>query len=194
MRSLRPPFRYLHIGWALLVLATCIGMALIPGGHPPLLAFVPFVLAAGIFGHALLAIVAWLADRGRRRAGIANDAPSGWPIEAGVLGALTGGLGLAAAAIAVSEISMLRNRAPEWSAIALIALGHLAAFAALILRHRAARGLLAAVAAGWGIALALQLREPRGSGELVFAFGVIAALIAIAAWSLRSRRLGSFLA
>jgi hypothetical protein len=194
MRVLRPPFRHVHIAWASLVVASSVVMALIPGGHPPPLAFVPFVLAAGVLGHLLLLAVAWLADRGRHRAGIANDAPSGWPLEAGILGLLLGGIGIAATTIAIGEVSMLRHRALEWAVLALVAAAHLAAFLALVLRHRSARWLAAAVAAGWGVALALQLREARNPGELAFGCVVIAALLAIAGWALRSRRLAAFLA
>jgi hypothetical protein len=194
VRILRPPFRYLHLGWAFLWFAACVVMALIPGGHPPLLAFAPFVIAGGVAGHLLLAAVAWLADRGRFRAGLAPDARSGWPPEAGILALLLGGVAVFATVIAVGELGMIRNRLLEWAVLALIAAAHLAAFLALMLRHRSARWLAAAVAAGWGIALALQLREARGPGELVFAGVLIAALAAIAGWALRSRRLAAFLA
>jgi hypothetical protein len=50
------------------------------------------------------------------------------------------------------------------------------------------------VAVGWGVALALQLREARSPGELALAGVLIAALLAIAGWVLRSRRLAAFLA
>jgi hypothetical protein len=75
----------------------------------------------------------------------------------------------------------------------LVSVAHLAASLALVLRHHSARWLAAAVAAGWAVALALQLREARSPGELAFAFILIAALFTIAGWALRSRRLGAFL-
>lgn len=194
MRVLRPPFRYVHMAWAFLVLAACIVMIVIPGGHPPLMAFVPFVLAAGVVGHLLLLVVAWLADRGRRRAGIANGAPSGWPLEAGILGLLLGGLAIAAMLITIDSLPMLRGRPFEWAVLAVVAAAHLGAFLALMLRVRTARWLIAVVAVGWGVALALQLREARSPGELALAGVLIAALLAIAGWVLRSRRLAAFLA
>ena len=194
MRLLRTPFRWMHIGWAILALAACATMALIPGGHPPLLAFVPFVLAAGVLGHLLLLLVAWLADRGRRRAGIASDAPSGWPFEAGLLALLLGGFAVASATIAIGEVARLRTRPFEWLVLAAIAAAHGAGFIALMLRHRSARWLAALLAAAWGIALLLQLREARGPGELALASVLLAALAAVAAWALRSRRLRGFIA
>jgi hypothetical protein len=63
-----------------------------------------------------------------------------------------------------------------------------------MLRVRTARWLIAVVAVGWGVALALQLREARSPGELALAGVLIAALLAIAGWVLRSRRLAAFLA
>lgn len=193
MRAFRPPFRYVHIAWAVLVVAACAVMIAIPGGHPPLIAFVPFVLAAGILGHLLLLAAAWLADRGRRRAGIASDAPSGWPLEVGILALLLGGIAIAATAITIGEVGMVRSRSLEWAVLALVSAAHLAAFLALVLRHRSARWLAAVVAAGWGLALALQLHEARDPGELVLGFAVIGLLIGIAAWALRSARLRAFL-
>jgi hypothetical protein len=180
--------------WALLVLAVCAVMIVIPGGHPPLMAFVPFVLAAGVVGHLLLLVVAWLADRGRRRAGIANDAPSGWPLEAGILGLLLGGVAIAATLFMIDNLPMLRSRPFEWAVLAVVAAAHLGAFLALMLRVRAARWLIAVVAVGWGVALALQLREARSPGELALAGVLIAALLAIAGWAVRSRRLAAFVA
>jgi len=193
MRLLRAPFRYVHVAWAFLWFAACVVMALIPGGHPPLIAFAPFVLAAGFIGHLLLLAVAWLADRGRRRAGIAAEARSGWPPEAWVLALLLGGVAVAATVVTIGEVAMLRNRPLEWAVFALVSAAHLGAFVALMLRHRGARWLAALIATGWGVALALQLREARGPGELVLAFVIIAALLAVAAWALRSRRLSAFL-
>lgn len=194
MRLLRPPFRYVHVAWALLWFAACVVMALVPGGHPPLIAFAPFVLAAGILGHALLLAVAWLADRGRGRAGIARDAPSGWPPEAWILALLAGGLAIAATAVTIGEVAMLRSRPLEWAVFAAVAAAHLAAFLALMLRARAARWLVAALAAGWGVALVLQMHEARSAGELALGIAIIAALFAIAAWALCSARLRAFLA
>lgn len=194
MRILRPPFRYAQLAWALLWVAACIAMAMIPGGHPPLLAFTPFVIAGGIVGHLLLAAVAWLADRGRRRAGISREARSGWPPEAGILALIVGGVAVAATAVTVGEVAMLRNRPLEWAVFALVASAHLAAFITLMLRARAARWLIAAIAAGWAVALVLQMHEARSPGELAFGLAIMAALGGIAAWALRSARLRVFLA
>lgn len=193
MRILRAPFRYAHLAWAFFWFATCVVLALIPGGHPPAIAFVPFVLAAAALGHLLLALAAWLADVGRHRAGIADEARSGWPPEAGILALLLCGIAIAATAFAIDNLPMLRNRLAEWAVLAAIAAGHIAAFLALMLRHRSARWLAALVALGWGIALALQLRESRSPGELALALAIIASLFGIAGWALRSARLRGFL-
>jgi len=193
MEILRPPFRYVHIGWAMLVLAGCVALALMGGGHPPPMAFIPHLLAAGILGHLLLLLVAWLAGRGTARASHAGVAAAGWPVEAGVIALVLGGLAIVATVITVGEIARLRTRPLEWLLLAAIAAAHGAGFLALMLRLRVARWLIAAIAAGWGIALALQLREARSPGELVLAFAIIAALVAIAAWAMRSARLRAFL-
>ncbi|HXV40808.1 MAG TPA: hypothetical protein VD701_07600 [Steroidobacteraceae bacterium] len=193
MRLLRQTFRYVHIGWALLVLAGCVALVLMGGGHPPPMAFVPHLLAAGILGHLLLLLVAWLAGLGVTRAGAAGSPAAGWPVEAGIVALVLGGLALAATVITIGEIARLRTRPLEWSLMAAIAAAHGAAFVALMLRRRAAGWLVAAIAAGWGVALALQLREARSPGELALAFLILAGLAAIAAWALRSRRLSAFL-
>lgn len=193
MRLLRPPFRYVHIGWALLVLAGCVALVLMGGGHPPPMAFVPHLLAAGFLGHLLLILAAWLAGLGLTRAGATGSPATGWPIEAGIIALVLGALAVAATVITIGEIARLRTRPLEWLLFASVAAAHGAAFAAIMLRLRAASWLIAAIAGGWGVALALQLREARSPGELALAFLILAGLAAIAAWALRSRRLSAFL-
>lgn len=194
MRLLRPPFRYVHIGWASLVVAGCVVLLLMGGrGHPPPMAFVPHLLAAGILGHLLMMLVAWLAGLGLTRAGAAGSPAVGWPVEVGIIALVLGGFAIAATVLTIGEIARLRSQPLEWLLLASVTAAHAAAFTAVMLRLRAASWLIAAIAGGWGLALALQLREARSPGELALAALIIAGLATIAAWALRSRRLSAFL-
>src|SRR5690606_19327773 len=80
------PLRLVHLAWAVLVLAGCVVLASIPGGHPPALILVPALLALGILGHELLVGLAWLVRRGRARCSVL------WPAERVLIATLLGAL------------------------------------------------------------------------------------------------------
>lgn len=158
----------------------------IPGGHPPAIILVPPLLALGVVGHVLFGLVTWLVRRGRVRR------PTLWPAElvliATVLGLLTVSMTAAAIAWYASSEGARESTAPWVAAAAL----HVAAFATL-LRLSVARFLVAAVACGWAMALAIELLNAN-AGELPMALVVLAALLATAAYLLRSRRIREALA
>ena len=186
------PFRWLHTVWAVLTLAVCIALVSLGGGHPPPMVFVPHALLAGVIGHGVLLAAQGLASFGRRRALRAGRPNRRWPIELVAITILLGGFGLFWTVFAVGNASMMFTRPLEWLALAGIAAVHLLAFTTLMLRLSWARYVVAAASAGWAIALALQLGEARRA-ELPIALLLIAALIGVAAYVVRSARVRSAL-
>lgn len=183
------PFRAAHIAWASFVLLVCAFLIVASrgGGHPPPMAFVPHALAAGVLGHLALAVVGWLAKLGRARVA-AGGGGAAWPVELSLVAIAAGIAALISGAYAVESFPMLRTRAGEWLVVAVIAAAHLAAFVLLLLRRAAARWLLAAISFGWAIGLGLELDSARGPGELMLGIGVMAGLVALAAYLLRAAR------
>ena len=187
---LQRPFRGLHGAWALLILAGCVALFFMGGGHPPPMAFIPFLLLAGFAVHLLLLLVEWLLHRGRSRFANAHAEAARWPPELGLIGMVLGVLAVASVVITVGEYPRLLVKPLEWLLFAAIAAGHTAAFVLLLLRMDAARYLVALVCLGWALALLLQLGEAR-PGELPLGIALIAGLAAIAAYVLRARRVRS---
>ena len=184
------PFKYAHLAWAALILALCAALLTAGGGHPPAFVFVPLVLLAGLVGHLLLLLIAWLLRRGRAAAQAAQPGrPGGWPVELVVIALVLGPFSLLAMALAAGELSLLHSRPLQWLVIAGVAVGHATAFVLLLLRIGATRYLLAMLSSGWGVALALQLREPRSAGELTLGLLAIGALFALALYIVRARRI-----
>jgi hypothetical protein len=181
------PFRYAHVAWGTFVLLVCVLLVAgsFQGGHPPPIAFVPHALAAGVAGHLLLLAVGWLAGRGRARL----EAGAGpWPFELTLVAIAVGIAGFVSTVFAVDSLGALRTRPGEWLIVAAIAGAHVAAFVLLLLRHSAARWLLAAIAVGWAVGLGREINTARGPGELVLGIGVIVALVVLAAYLSRAAR------
>lgn len=186
------PFGIVHLVWAILILAGCVALVLMGGGHPPPMIFVPPLLVAGILGHLLLLLVAWLLVRGRARSVATRGAAPRWPPELVLIAIALGVLAICAIAITIGEVAMLRDRPLAWLLFAVIALGHAAAFVLLMLGRKAARHLIAAIAFGWAIALVLQLGEAR-PGEWAIAAAIIGGLAGLGFYALRSKRIRSVL-
>jgi hypothetical protein len=194
LRMLAPrPFGIVHLVWAILVLAGCVALVLMGGGHPPPMIFVPPLLVAGLLGHLLLLLVAWLLGKGRARAAAAQGEVRRWPPELVLIAIALGVLAICAIVVTIGEIAMIRDRPLVWSLIAIIALGHATAFILLMLRRGVARHLIAAVSLSWALALILQLGEAR-PGELPMAAVLIGGLTGLGVYALRSKRIRSVLA
>ncbi|MGH8130228.1 MAG: hypothetical protein ACRES3_05175 [Steroidobacteraceae bacterium] len=200
MRSIRErlaalvprPFGFVHLAWAILILAGCVALVLMGGGHPPPMIFVPPLLAAGLLGHLLLLFVAWLLAKGRSRIAAAQGAARRWPLALVLIAIALGVLAICAIVITIGEFSNVWSKPLVWLMYAAIALLHTSAFVCLLMRIGAARFLVAAVPFGWGLALILQLGEAR-PGELPIAAALIGGLLGIAVYVLRSRRIRSVL-
>jgi hypothetical protein len=191
LRSLAPaPFGTVHLVWAVVVLAGCVVLISLGGGHPPPMIFVPPLLAAGILGHLLLLGVAWLLGKGRARAAGASGR---WPLELVLIAIVLGVLSIFSIAMAIGEIAKFSTAPAIWWLFATVAVGHGTAVVLLLLHIDAARYLIAAIASGWGLALALQFREARGPDEWALGIVLVAVLAAIALCALRSRRIRSVL-
>lgn len=184
-------FKTLHLIWLALIVAAC-ALLLPAKGHPPGIVFVPLVLMVGALGHVLLLVIAWLTRRGRNRVDPGPDGPPRMPAELVLIALALGPVALGALAVAVGQLPLLRSQPLVWFGIAAVALVHATAFV-LMLRMKAARHLLAALAFGWGLALALQLREARSPIELAIGLALVGALIVLAAYLLRARRIQSAL-
>ena len=194
LRTLAPwPFGIVHLIWAILILAGCVALVLMGGGHPPPMIFVPPLLAAGLAGHLLLLGVAWLLARGNARLAAAKAGAPRWPWELVLIAIALGVLAISSIAVTAGESARLRSEPLVWLLFAAVALLHTLAFVFLLLRVGVARHLIAATAAGWGLALALQMGEARDSAERVIGIALIAGLLGIAVYALRSRRVRSAL-
>lgn len=192
----RRPFGWLHLGWALLVVAACVVLLTTDqSGHPPAMILVPPVLAAGVLGHLLWLLVAWLLGRGRARLERIGAAAGSWPFE---LTLIAVALGLVVSAVSVAWLIAALDQegavgdASLW--LSAIVASHATAFVLLLLRRDAARFLIAAVASGWALALAWQLRraDPALAETAIAALAVVG-LSGVAVYVLRARRIRSAL-
>ncbi len=184
------PFRIAHMAWAAAVLLGCVALAG-GGGHPPPIVFAPLLILAGLVGHLLLVLVAWLLHRGRSRSP-ALPAPR-WPAELVLIGIVLGPLAVASTALALSQVAQHGSQPRQWLVFVVAATVHAMAFVVLLLRRQLARYLVAVICVGWGLALALQFREPRPTVDLLIAIVVIAVLVAIAAYVVLAKRIRSAL-
>jgi len=182
------PFRVAHLTWASLILLGCVALVAMGGGHPPPMAFVPFLIVAGLVGHLLLLLVQWLLHKGRSRiTAYQADAP-GWPAELVLIALVLGPLAIMAIAVAIDQFPRGRTHPLEWLLFVGIAAFHSATFVLLLLRFDLARFCIAAICVGWALALVLQLREAR-PGELPAGITLIGGLVAIAIYVVRARRI-----
>lgn len=186
------PFRITHKVWAGLVLLGCVALAT-GGGHPPPIVFAPLLIVAGMIGHLLLLLVAWLMHVGRSRSAARQGTAPGWPAELVLIAIVLGSLALASTAVALGQLAQHGSQPRQWLAYVVAATVHATAFAALMLRWQLARYMVAAICVGWSLALALQFREPRPTADLLVAIVIIAALLAIAAYVVLGKRIRSAL-
>jgi len=186
------PFRIAHKAWAALVLLGCVALAL-GGGHPPPIVFAPLLILAGLVGHLLLLLVAWLLHRGRSRSVALQGVAPRWPAELVLIGIVLGPLAVATTALALSQVAQHGSQPRQWLVYVVAATVHAMAFVVLLLRWQLARYLVAMLCVGWGLALALQFREPRPTADLLVAIVVIAALLAVAAYAVLAKRIRSAL-
>lgn len=186
------PFRIAHKAWAAVVLLGCVALAL-GGGHPPPIVFAPLLILAGLVGHLLLVLVAWLLHRGRSPSPALPGAAPRWPAELVLIGIVLGPLAVASTALALSQVAQHGSQPRQWLVYVVAATVHAMAFVALLLRWPLARYLVAVICVGWGLALALQFREPRPTVDLLIAIVVIAVLVAIAAYVVLAKRIRSAL-
>lgn len=191
-RWLTRPFRIAHLIWAILILLGCVALVAMGGGHPPPMAFVPFLLMAGLAGHLVLLLVQWLLHKGRARiTAYRPDAP-GWPAELVVIALALGPLAIMAIAVAIDQFPRLRTQPLESMFFFGVAALHSVAFVLLLLRFDLARFCIAAICFGWALALVLQIHEAR-PGELPLGLTLIASLLAIALYVISARRVRSAL-
>lgn len=178
--------------WAGLVLFGCVVLAM-GGGHPPPIVFVPLLILAGLAGHLLLILVAWLINQGRSRSFAPPGTSRHWPAELVLIAIVLGPLALTSTAVALGQVAQHGSQPRQWLVYVVAATVHAMAFVVLLLRWQLARYMLAVICIGWGVALALQFREPRPTADLVIAIVVIAGLLAIAAYVVLAKRIRSAL-
>lgn len=100
---------------------------------------------------------------------------------------------LGCVALALSQVAQHGSQPRQWLVFVVAATVHAMAFVVLLLRWQLARYLVAVICVGWGLALALQFREPRPTVDLLIAIVVIAVLVAIAAYVVLAKRIRSAL-
>jgi len=185
-------FRIAHLIWAILILLGCVALVAMGGGHPPPMAFVPFLILAGLVGHLVLLLVQWLLDKGRARIMAYHADATGWPAELVVIALVLGPLAVMAIAVTIGQLPPARTHPLEWMLYVGVAALHSVAFVLLLLRIDQARYCIAAICFGWATALVLQVHEAR-PGELPLGITLIGGLIAIGIYVVRARRVRSAL-
>lgn len=186
------PLRIAHKVWAGLVVLGCVALAL-GGGHPPPIVFAPLLILAGLLGHLLLLLVAWLMHLGKSHSAAPQGTAPRWPAELVLIAIVLGPLALASTAVALGQVAQHGSQPRQWLVYVVAATVHAMAFVVLMLRWQLARYMVAALCLGWGVALALQFREPRPTADLLVAMMVIAVLIAISVYVVLGKRIRSAL-
>lgn len=83
-------FRWLQFAWAIIGVGVCFSLAMLKGGHPPGLVFVPFAAAIWVVGHVFLWLVHKLAIRRKCLSGSNNIDRAQWPVMLPILVILSG--------------------------------------------------------------------------------------------------------
>lgn len=158
-----------HGVWGIIGFSSCLLLALVRGGHPPLIIFVPVVAAAWAVGHSAIWIVGRIAAKGRRSAPAGENGVMSWPLALKLALALTG----VASAIGLIQVlgSVLMGewypfRLPLlWATTMAIWIAHGACFVGMLLRKSWSRPLCAALPLAWATLLITQITDHlvRGS-------------------------------
>lgn len=187
-----------HGVWGGINFAICLLLVLIPGGHPPLMIFVPLVAAVWVVGHGVVWIAGRIAARGRRSMPEGGGGVGSWPpllIVALALTGLAGAIGIIQVVVTllISELYPFRL-AGLWAMTLAIWIVHGACFVGLLLRKPWSRWLCAALPPAWAALLAAQIVDHlvRGSAidptELVIVVALILMLVLFGYYLGRSPR------
>jgi len=188
-----------HAVWGVIGFSICVLFALVPGGHPPLLIFIPLVAAAWFVGHIAIWGAGRIAARGRRAAFEADAEARAWPFGLVVVLVLAGiacAIGLLQLVMSVLMHELYPFDPPGlWAFTMTIWIAHGAVFVGLLLRRRWSRYVCAALPLGWAVLLAVQIVDHLSHGrpvepvELVIAIGVVLLLSAFAWYLITSKRI-----
>lgn len=180
-----------HGVWAVIGVAACLPMILIPGGHPPLLIFLPVVMAIWLVGHVAIWIAGRLAARGRRSLpeGIRASRPPLLILALGLTGLATA-IGLVQLVVSALMRELYPFRLPGlWAITMAIWIAHGACFAGLLMRKSWSRRLCVVLPLGWAGLLGAQIVDHLARGrpvnptEMAVALVLMALLVALA-WRL----------
>lgn len=191
-----------HTVWGAIGLSLCVLLALVPGGHPPLMIFIPLVAAVWVAGHVFIWGAGRIAALGRRRASAGNGARA-WPWGLMVVLVLTGfacAIGIVQIVVSALMRELYPYRLPGlWALTMAIWIAHGAGFVGLLLRKRWSRYLCAALPLGWTALLAVNTVDHLAHGrpvhatELGIAVGLMLLLTAFGYYLIASKRIRSFL-
>jgi tetrahydromethanopterin S-methyltransferase subunit F len=188
-----------HSVWGAIGFSICVLFAVVPGGHPPLMIFIPLVAAVWFVGHVAIWGAGRIAARGRRAALEAGTEARAWPLG------LVAGLALAGIASAIGLLQLvasvlMRELYPFdppglWALTMAIWIAHGACFVGLLLRRRWSRYLCAALPLGWAALLAVQIVDHLAHGrpaepvEMTIAVALVLLLSAFAWYLIASERI-----
>ena len=201
---LRYPVEYtlarLHIIWALLSASLCVFLVFADGsGHPPIVIFLPLVLAIWCFGHGAL----WRqVAGGKELAAQGKGQIDTWP--PGLIVALIGtGIVSCVGIVQLAGTLLIGMTYPFagslWGVAIAVALAHGACFVGILLRRPWSRPTTAVLSIGWTLLLVWQIIEqlvhghPINLAEYVTLFVGVALVSFFGYHLLSSRRIRAFL-
>ena len=160
--------RVLHAAWGALGVASSAVLVFAGGGHPPLIIFLPVVVAVWIAGHLALVGAGWVARRGAA-AVVGSDAGK-WsvPLRIAVVAC---GLASLVGLIQLVVSALLREPYPFrgglWWMTTVIWVLHGACLVGLLLLRPWARWFAALLSFGWGALMAWQVVDHLWYGRPV---------------------------
>lgn len=188
-----------HAVWGVIGFSLCVLFALVPGGHPPLMIFIPLIVAVWFVGHIAIWGAGRIAARGRRAAIEADAEARAWPlglVAVLVLAGIAGAIGLLQLVVSVLMRELYPFDPPGlWAFTMTIWIAHGACFVGLLLRKRWSRYLCAALPLGWAALLVVQIVDHLAHGrpaepvEMTIAVGLMLLLSAFACYLITSKRI-----
>lgn len=188
-----------HTVWGIVGFSICVLLALVPGGHPPLMIFIPLVAAVWFVGHVATWGAGRIAARGRQAALEGDTGARSWPlalVAVLVLAGIAGAIGLLQLVVSVLMRELYPFDPPQlWAITMAIWIAHGTCFVGLLLRRRWSRYVCAALPLGWAVLLVVQIVDHLAHGrpvepvEMSIAVAMVLLLSAFAWYLIASARI-----
>ena len=192
-----------HSVWGVIGFSICVLLALVPGGHPPLIIFIPLVAAVWFVGHVAIWGSGHIAARGRETALEGDTGARAWPlalVAVLVLAGIASAIGLLQLVVSVLMRELYPFDPPQlWAFTMAIWITHGVCFVGLLLRRRWSRYLCAALPLGWAALLVVQIVDHLAHGrpveavEMSIAVAMVLLLSAFAWYLIASTRIRQIL-